>query len=64
MSVSSVNSTGSWSWVYNQQTPAASKSEAISDNNAATQVTQEANQAATAQQAVTRGNGDGVNKLA
>jgi hypothetical protein len=64
MSVSSVSSVGSWSWVYNQQTPATSKSEAISDNDAATQVTQEVNQAATAQQAVTRGSGDGVNKLA
>jgi hypothetical protein len=64
MSVSSVGSTGTWSWVYNQQTPATSKAQAVSDANVATQVTQEASQAANDQQAITRGNSEGINKLA
>jgi len=64
MPVSGVSPTSSWSWVYNQQTPATSKVEAISDSAIAAQATQEANQVATEQQASTRGDSQSINKLA
>jgi hypothetical protein len=64
MAVSGVNSPGSWSWVYNQQVPATSKAEALSDNAVATQEVQEANQVATELQASTRGDSQSIDKLA
>ena len=64
MAVSGVTSTGSWSWVYNQQVPATSKAEALSNSAIATQEVQEANEVATEQQATTRGDSQSIDKLA
>ena len=63
MSVSNINATGTWSWVYNQQTPANSKADAINDTAAATQAVKQANQVASEQQASTRGDSQSINKL-
>lgn len=63
MAVSGVSSPASWSWVYNQQVPATSKAEAMTDSAVATQDLQEANQVATEQQASTRGDSQSIDKL-
>ena len=64
MSVSGVSPNAAWSWIYNQQTPTLSKTDAIIDNTAAAEAARKTNEVAMEQQASNRGDGVAIDKLA
>lgn len=63
MSVSGISPNAAWSWIYNQQTPAVSKVDAITDNAAAAEAVRKTNEVAMEQQATNHGDGVAINKL-